>query len=56
MQFNEGNSIELVNCLAIAEIGNNSIATSNFSEFIYIWDLENNSLIKKFSAHKQGIL
>ena len=47
MQF-EDDSMELINCLAIAEMNNNSIATGNFSDNIYIWDILTNTLITTF--------
>ena len=39
MEF-EDSQMSLINCLSIAELNNNRIATGNFSENIYIWDIQ----------------
>lgn len=46
----------MINCLALAQISNTSLATANFSGLIYIWDLETNIIKNIFSAHFLGIL
>ena len=48
--------IEVINCLALAQISSTSLATANFSGLIYIYDLETNKLKNAFSAHFLGIL
>ena len=48
--------MELINCLSITEIDDNKIATGNFSENIYIWNIETNEIVTTFSAHYMGIL
>ena len=48
--------IEVINCLALAQISSTSLATANFSGLIYIYDLETNKLKNAFSAHPIPIL